>query len=227
MHVKSEQPDGPNSTGRTFAFVDLAGFTALTEAHGDNATVDVAERFVEIAEVAVTGRGQLVKTIGDAVMLAFPTPEQAVLAVRDLLERCAVLEAMPATRAGLHHGPAVSRGDDWFGASVNLAARVAGHASGGQTLATTPVATAARTMGVPVVELGLFQLRNVSESVELFQIELVPPPVAASTDPVCRMQVAHTTAVGRLRLADADVWFCSLACMRAVLAAPDRYVGMS
>jgi class 3 adenylate cyclase len=207
---------------RTFAFVDLAGFTALTEAHGDHATVDVVERFFESVGAAVGERGELVKTIGDAVMLAFPAPDVALLAARDLLERCAVVSEMPAPRAGLHHGPAVPRGDDWFGATVNLAARVAGQAFGGQTLATAPVATVARRVGVPVVDLGCFRLRNVTEPVELFQVELVPPPEAVSIDPVCRMQVAHAAAAGRLRHGDTDVWFCSLACVRAFAEDPAR-----
>lgn len=217
------EADSPAATERTFAFVDLAGFTALTEAHGDHAAVDVVERFVESAQVAVSGRGDLVKTIGDAVMLAFPTPEDALLGVRDLLERCAAVPALPAPRAGLHHGPALARRDDWFGATVNLAARVAGQAFGGQTLTTAHVAVAARSLGVPVVDLGCFQLRNVSEPVELFQVELVPPPEAVSIDPVCRMQVAHTTAAGRLRHDDTDLWFCSLACVKAFVDDPARY----
>lgn len=216
--------EGHEVLERTFAFVDLAGFTALTEAHGDHAAVDVVERFVESARVAVSERGELVKTIGDAVMLAFPAPDVALLAARELLERCAAVTAMPAPRAGLHHGPAVPRGDDWFGATVNLAARVAGQAFGGQTLATASVAEVARRVGVPVVDLGCFHLRNVTEPVELFQVELVPPPEAVSIDPVCRMQVAHATAAGRLRHADTDVWFCSLACVRAFVEDPARYV---
>ena len=80
-------------------------------------------------------------------------------------------------------------------------------------------------IGVPVVDLGCFQLRNVTEPVELFQVELVPPPEAASIDPVCRMQVAPATAAGRLRHGDTDVWFCSLACVKAFIADPARYVG--
>ena len=219
------EANSPAPLERTFAFVDLAGFTALTEAHGDHAAIDVVERFVEDARAAISGRGELVKTIGDAVMLSFPTPEAALLAARDLLERCAAISESPAPRAGLHHGAAVPRGDDWFGATVNLAARVAGRAFGGQTLATVPVASAARRIGVPVVALGCFRLRNVSEPVELFQVELVRPPEAVSIDPVCRMQVSHATAAGRLRHDDRDLWFCSLACVQSFVADPARYVG--
>ena len=53
---------------RTFAFVDLAGFTALTEAHGDEEAVATLSRFRAMTSRALDGRGVLVKTIGDAVM---------------------------------------------------------------------------------------------------------------------------------------------------------------
>lgn len=119
---------------------------------------------------------------------------------------------------------ALQRGDDWFGATVNVAARVAGQASGGQTLATADVASTARALGMQVVDLGCFQLHNITEPIELFELELVPPPEAVSIDPVCRMQVDHAEAVGRLRHGGTDLWFCSLACVRAFVADPARYV---
>lgn len=223
--MNAQKADGAEPVGQTFAFVDLAGFTALTEVHGDEAAADLVERFVSDARVAVSERGELAKTMGDAVMLVFPTPSAALVGVRELLERCLAAPDLPAPRAGLHHGVALQRGDDWIGAAVNLAARVAAQASGGETLATTEVASAARGIGAPVVDLGCFQLRNITQPVELFQIQLVAPTVAVSIDPVCRMTVAHERAAARLRRDEADLWFCSLACVRTFVDDPDRYVG--
>ena len=59
---------------RTFAFVDISGFTALTEAHGDEEAVATLARFREITHAALAPSDILVKTIGDAVMLAFSQP---------------------------------------------------------------------------------------------------------------------------------------------------------
>lgn len=219
----SDRSSESNGIAQTFAFVDLAGFTALTEVHGDETAVDIVEAFVEITRTAISGRGELIKTIGDAVMLAFASPSEALLAVRELLERVVDHSTLPATRSGLHHGSAIRRGDDWFGATVNLAARVAAQASGGQTLATAGVASTARGLGIPTVDLGCFDLRNVAEPVEIYQIELVAPIEAVSIDPVCRMQIAHTSAAGRLRHGDADLWFCSLGCVEAFAGDPARY----
>lgn len=216
-------PSASGATARTFAFVDLAGFTALTEAHGDEAAVDVVGVFFERARSAVAGRGELVKTLGDAVMLAFDSPTDGLVAVGELLEASVADSTLPAPRAGLNHGSAIRQDDDWFGATVNLTARIASQASGGETLATAGVASAARGLGLPTVDLGCFELRNILEPVELFQIELIPPVEAISIDPVCRMQISHTSAAGRLRQGDVDLWFCSLPCVKAFLNEPSRY----
>lgn len=210
-------PSASGATVRTFAFVDLAGFTALTEAHGDEAAVEIVDVFFERARSAVAGRGELVKTLGDAVMLAFKSPAEALVAVGELLEASVNDSMLPAPRAGLNHGPAIRQNDDWFGATVNLTARIASQAPGGETLATAEVASAARGLGLPTVDLGCFELRNIQEPVELFRIELIPPVEAISIDPVCRMQIAHGSAAGSLRQGDVELWFCSLTCMEAFL----------
>lgn len=210
---------------RTFAFVDLAGFTALTEVHGDEAAADVVDQFTRDARDAVAQRGELVKTMGDAVMLVFPGPEEALAGVGDLLDRYHSAPDLPAPRAGMHHGRAVHRGEDWIGASVNLAARVAAEASSGQALATATIAAQATKLGLPVADLGLFQLRNVIEPVELFDITLVSRTEVVSIDPVCRMQVAHSGAFAVVRHAGADLRFCSAQCLRSFLENPARYLG--
>jgi adenylate cyclase len=74
----------------------------------------------------------------------------------------------PAVRAGLHHGAAVERDGDFFGATVNLAARVSGQAVGGEVLLTAHTAAlAADLKGVLYESRGRRELRNVREPVEL------------------------------------------------------------
>lgn len=214
---------GRAPSDQTVIFVDLAGFTALTEAHGDEEAAALAGRFEDLARAGLGEGDRLVKTIGDAVMLASPTPEGGLALVGRLLDSCLREPGFPVARAGLHAGPVVERGDDLFGTTVNLAARVTGQAFGGQVLGTTPVADAARRQGLAVVELGSFSLRNVSQEVELFEVVLSRPPGSVGIDPVCRMQVERSAAAGRLRHEDRDYWFCSLGCAAAFAADPARY----
>lgn len=164
------------------------------------------------------------KTVGDAVMLAAASPAAGLDAVRLVFEACYGTDAFPEPRAGLHHGPVLVRDGDYFGASVNLAARVASRAGSGQALATGTVADAARAGGLDVIDLGAQRFRNVLEPVEVWAVELCPTHVDLSIDPVCRMRVSCQAAVGRVRYAGAEHWLCSLECLRAFAADPDRYL---
>ncbi len=92
----------------TFGFVDLAGFTALTEAHGDADAVAMLERFEATTTASLGDTGRLVKTIGDAVLLAFDEPTAAVTAVVSLFAAMQGTD-LPVARGGLHHGAAVER----------------------------------------------------------------------------------------------------------------------
>ena len=214
--------DSP-SQERTFAFVDLAGFTALTEAHGDQEAVQQIDRFVELTRSSLDSGDQLVKCMGDAVMLCFNGPDAALACIVRLLNGCQDLENFPMPRAGLHHGPAIKKDDDWFGATVNLAARVTGQAHGGQALGTTPIARAASAQTISVTELGCFTLRNIAQRVELYELGVLAPTEATSLDPICRMQVRHSKSAGRLRHDGRDWWFCSLTCARAFIDDPNLY----
>jgi hypothetical protein len=147
----------------TFSFVDLAGFTAMTEAHGDAQAVSIVRAFRDRAIKVLRPGDELVKTIGDAVMLRFVDPAGAVLSLLELFEgEFVVDDAVLLPRAGAHHGPAVAVDRDYYGAAVNLAARVAGEARGGQLLVTDRVAMAARDLGAIVSHHGSITLRNQS-----------------------------------------------------------------
>ena len=213
------------TTERTIAFVDLAGFTALTDAHGDEAAVDLLENFTEMAGGAIRRAGaELVKTVGDAVMLAAMQPAEGLDAVRQLFHAAYETDGFPEPRAGIHHGPVVHRDGDYFGATVNLAARVASRAGSGQALVTSAIIGAVEATDLDVVPLGPHQLRNVLDPVELWAVELCATHVDVSVDPVCRMRVSCQAAVARVRHARVEHWFCSLACVAAFAADPDRYL---
>ena len=212
--------------GGTFVFADIAGYTALTEAHGDADAAELAGTFCrEISALASTCGGEVIKTIGDAVMVRHDDPGEAVglglSAAHDVLSG----HGFPAVRVGMHHGPAVEREGDWFGATVNLAARVAGVAAGGEVLLTQAVLTGAGELdGVEFESRGEHRMRNVATPVSLFAA--VPDErthEARHIDPVCRMVVAEDREAGSFRHRDTLYRFCSLECARRFLADPDAY----
>ncbi|HVJ22085.1 MAG TPA: YHS domain-containing protein [Polyangiaceae bacterium] len=204
----------------TYCFIDLAGFTALTEAQGDEDAADLATSFAVLARNSLALGDRLVKTIGDAVLLTSPSAESGVALVERVLNLVAEEPRFPALRAGLHFGDAVAREGDVFGAAVNLAARVAAEAYAGEVLGTEPIAVAARASGIPVAELGAVPLKNVRGTVPLYSLALVLGVTETPVDPVCRLPLDRRLAAGQLRYRGTEYFFCSRTCAAAFASNP-------
>lgn len=119
----------------TFVFADLAGYTALTEERGDEAAARLAGEFRRAMGALSREHGATqVKSMGDGVMIWAPDPADAVaLAARALAEVGTRPDLLPV-RVGVHTGPAVMRGCDWYGSAVNVAARLARQAEPNEAL---------------------------------------------------------------------------------------------
>jgi adenylate cyclase len=128
-------------TRLTVAFTDIEGFTAFTAREGDEAASELlAVHHREVGPVVRSRGGRITKRLGDGLLLTFPSPESAVLACLELVE----IEPEPLRlRAGMHMGDVVLSGDDVIGHVVNVAARVAESAEGGEVLLTSDVRQAA------------------------------------------------------------------------------------
>lgn len=212
----------------TFLFADLAGYTALTEAHGDEHAADLAGRFFESVRGLLTDYGaQEVKSIGDALMLRSTEPAGVTrLAVR-IVNDFGARAGFPHVRAGIHTGPAVSRDGDWFGATVNVAARVADLAHDGEVLITraTRDAIASEHPELELRPLGRRRLKNVRDPVEVFAAVTRTDEFARGypLDPVCRMGVDTAEPHERRTFAGREYYFCSKACHDAFHADPHHY----
>lgn len=213
----------------TFVFADIAGFTALTEAHGDEQALELVEGFSQaVAAELPPVRGEHVKTVGDALMLRIPAPGDAVLLALRIANDLMQDHGAPAVRVGLHHGPAVERNGDYFGTSVNLAARVSALASGGEVLLTGQTAALVPDLeGVLYESRGRQTLRNVAEPLEIFAALRVGEATEGRlpVDPVCRMVVDPDRAAGRLVHDGNTYFFCSLSCAGHFAQHPERFAG--
>lgn len=210
----------------TFLFADIAGYTALTEAHGDEEAAELAGDFCRaVGKLVSEGDGELVKTIGDAVMVRHPAPAEAVRLGLRITGDVMAGHGFPTVRVGLHHGPAVERQGDWFGATVNLAARVAGLAAGGEVLVTRTVLEATGELdGVTFESRGQERVRNVAAPVTVFAA--LPEDRSEEErhlDPVCRMVVGEGREAGMVRHHGIEYRFCSQECIRRFLDDPDAY----
>jgi adenylate cyclase len=212
----------------TFMFADIAGFTALTEAHGDEQAALLVAEFCDavVGELPAFG-GVQIKTIGDALMLRIDDPRQAVLLGLRIAHDLLTGHGAPAVRVGLHHGPAIERNGDYIGASVNLAARVSAAARGAEVLLTAHTAAHAPAIdGVLYESRGRQLLRNIREPVELVAAvrQGHTSDRGLAIDPVCRMAVDPERAAGRLMFEDSAYFFCSLACAGAFACEPGQFL---
>jgi adenylate cyclase len=121
-------------TIRAVAFVDLTGFTTLTEERGDEAAAAMAVRLQELAEAAAReSGGRVVKLLGDGVLMRFGSPAAAIRTVLWLVDAIGA-SGLPAAHAGVAAGRLVVRDGDVFGRTVNLASRIAVRAGAGQVI---------------------------------------------------------------------------------------------
>jgi class 3 adenylate cyclase/YHS domain-containing protein len=205
----------------------LAGYTALTEAHGDADAADVAERFFELTAALLSADARIVKTIGDAVMVVTAEARNGLELGLGILRVVDREPHFPGVRVGLHYGPLVERNGDVFGATVNVAARLTAHAHVGQLLTTSSVVSFIADHGhLTTTALGSTWLKNVGDPVEIYWIaDHTTDATSQVLDPVCRMFVDAESAPARLPWEGRGWHFCSFECASAFSQDPDRYAG--
>ena len=155
------------------SFLDITGYTRLTEERGDEAAAKLATRLATLVRGSSREHGgQPVKWLGDGVMFYFPDPGDGVLAALDMVEGVAA-EALPPARVGIHAGPVVFQEGDYFGRTVNIAARIAEYARPGEVLVTQEVVDAADLDGVGFTTIGPVELKGVAEPLNLRSVRRV------------------------------------------------------
>jgi adenylate cyclase len=152
-------------------FVDLSGFTDLTERGGDEVAADVASRMAPLVTRTVERHGgKVVKWLGDGVMLHFGRAAGAVSAALGIVEAAAGA-GLPPAHAGIHVGPVVFQGGDYFGRTVNLAARILERAGPGQVLVSQDVVDRVGSGDFAFGSIGPVELKGVPRPVHLHTAE--------------------------------------------------------
>ncbi len=165
---------------RTFAFVDLCGFTRFTSTYGDERAVDVLTRFRGAVRAIGSSHGvRVAKWLGDGAMFVSTTREALVEAILELAERSVAVGVTLSLRAGLAGGPVILfEGDDYIGGPVNLAARLCDAARPRELLAVADLAEAVPPWAT-AVSVGPRDISGFPVAVEVVRIEpAVAVPVA-------------------------------------------------
>ncbi len=171
----------------TILFSDIRGFTEYTDQYGDEAAFQVLQEHNDVVRRQIGAfAGKVVKTQGDSFMVAFTTARGAVLCAAAIQR--AIAERTQAERGtriavgiGINTGEPIYEGGDFFGSTVNLAARVCASAGPGQILvAETTRHVAGRLEGVDYIDRGLHELKGFQDQQRLFEVSwMVAPPAPA------------------------------------------------
>ena len=165
---------GPAAVTLAVGFADLTGYTALSQRLPLGELADALADFDAVASDVVAGLGgRVVKLIGDEVMFATHSVDDALAVTTRLMRAVEDHPVLPGLRAGIAHGVVITREGDYFGTVVNLAARAASAASVGQVLvdaATQQSATSAWQFRTA----GAVELKGFDSPVELFEVLAAP-----------------------------------------------------
>jgi class 3 adenylate cyclase len=207
---------------RTFAFVDLSGFTALTEAEGDERAVSVLSVFRSTLRVICSRRAvRIAKWLGDGAMLVSVDSKPLVAAT---LEMKFVADSSPqpvAIKCGITIGNVILlEGDDYIGHAVNVASRLCDMAAGHEVLALSELASELPAWGTTESAYEV-NIRGLEQPVHLVRLGLHQPGPEAIPDPVCQIPLTADTAFERRRDANgATLFFCSDSCLETWVERP-------
>ena len=155
----------------TAVFADLTGFTELTEESGDDVAAEVALTFAQLAtEVSARYRGDVIKLLGDGVFLRFRDPDDAVMASLEIVDS-APSRGLPDVHIGVNAGPMLYDEGDYFGHTVNMAARIASQADPAEVYVGEPVVRIVSANGFRLTEIGEFELKGIADPVLIFRAE--------------------------------------------------------
>lgn len=203
---------------RTFAFVDVSGFTALTEVKGDEYAVEVLTAFRSLLRDICGRRGvRIVKWLGDGVMLVCVETAPLVAAVLELhhaVDSGAAAGHSLLIRSGMTSGEVIlMEGDDYVGHCVNVAARLCDLGQGGEALADPSVLDEMPRWGAVLAHYDV-ELRGLEKPVPVSSVGVLIDGDGHVRDPICGLPLSRETAeVSAEDPYRAVLLFCSASCL--------------
>jgi class 3 adenylate cyclase len=156
-------------------FVDLTGFTRLTEEQGDAVAAELAGRLAALVEgISRRYAGRPVRWLGDGGMFVFREANAAVGAATEMVAQ-AQDSGLPPTHIGIHCGPVVFQDGDIYGSTVNVAARLSARAAAGEVLVSKPVADRIAQPG-RLEPVGVVDLKGVAQPLQVWRCPADPAP---------------------------------------------------
>ena len=168
--IRPRSPRGAEAA----VFADLSGYTALTEDAGDRVAAEVSLALAQlVSEIAAGHRGEVVKMLGDGVLFHFGDPDDAAAASLELVASVRP-RGLPPAHVGVNAGPMIYDEGDYFGRTVNLAARIAAQASADQVFVGEDAKRVLTPDRFRLVDVGAFELKGIARPVRIFEARIPP-----------------------------------------------------
>jgi class 3 adenylate cyclase len=214
-----------NELEASFLIADLAGYTSLTETHGDLLAVKIVYRYIEIIKSCLNPESKLVERIGDEVLIMSVNPRDLLQTAVNLLNAIENEADFPSIHIGLHFGKILIREGKYFGTTLNLTSRISSHSKGGQILCSREIVELLEDQNdIDFIELGYIRFKNISHPVEVFEVKVKSSDLHIAIDPVCKMQVDKTHTISKVSFNNSFFYFCSQECLRLFINKPEIFM---
>lgn len=197
-------------------FVDLTGYTALTEIHGGYTAFTTVDKFSKLAQNSLVGKATLLEVVGDEILITSTKTEDLLLTVLNMERSGADISNFLSLKAGLHYGELeIIRGKP-YGKAVNLASRIIGLASQNEVLCSLNFLETLNSYHTDSFEdYGIFRFKNIIEPITVFKLKsniLKRNRLLNQIDPVCKMTLTNTSELDHSAHNNVQYYFCSQKC---------------
>ncbi|MBT1695887.1 YHS domain-containing protein [Fulvivirgaceae bacterium PWU4] len=200
---------------------DLTGYTAMTDAHGGASAARIVHKYMELVDSALAGSATVFQRIGDQVVILADSPSDMLSTAQRLNQLTGDEHHFLSIHAGLHFGSVFIEGNNLFGSTINIAARIMNIAQRGEILCSQRFLSGL-TSAAPFRSVGMHKLKNVPEPLELFLLD-EPVKFPLHIDPVCHMQIDPARSTYAATLGQTTYHFCSAHCRDRFTADPEAF----
>jgi class 3 adenylate cyclase/YHS domain-containing protein len=196
---------------------DLSGYTAMTEIHGDNAAVEVVEKYIGMGQSSLAGKSYLLERTGDQLLIVGEDADDLAKTATELKYKTEKEPNFLGIHCGLHFGSVIERNHHLFGAVVNMAARITGIATENKIFCSVEFVEALKCPEkIQLISQGNINFKNVLESAEIFEVlpAIEKKKREIYIDPVCHIRLSADEIHISLLDGEDEYFFCSEECKK-------------
>lgn len=203
-------------TNIAIMMADLSGYTAMTEIHGANSAVSLIDKYLAIVKKSLVGSSRLHERVGDEMIIVADTAEDLAYTATFLFEHAYEEKQFLPLHAGIHYGPIIKKDGDYYGTTINTAARITSVAEKGKIVCSAEFLKQLPD-GHPYVvkNKGIHTFKNLMQQVELFEMSCCIEYLSRKyvIDPVCHMLIKTPATAVQLEHEGETYYFCSGKCL--------------